>query len=426
MTIDQPDSQLKRQPHPVRLGRTLLPGLALILTLLAGAWWAWQQAARPVWSEAERAAIESLWIGNLGPVPPDPSNRVADDPAAAALGEHLFFDARLSANGAVACATCHQPAKGFQDGIALGQGIGTAARRTMPLVGAAYSPWYFWDGRSDSQWAQAFGPLENPVEHGGNRTQVARLIAEYYRADYESIFGPLADLSDLPEHAGPAGDDAARAAWNGLGEEQRVQVNTVVANAGKALAAYQRTLLPVPTRFDRYVEALRAGDARAAGTLLSEEELNGLRLFVGRANCTQCHNGPLLTNHFFHNTGVPPPSGAEPDPGRALGMQIVLQDEFNCLGPYSDAAAEECTELRFMPRGGFEFTGAFKVPGLRDVAGRAPYMSAGQIATLEEVMAHYNAAPVPATGHTDLRPLGLTAQEQRDLVAFLRTLSPQP
>ena len=406
----------------MRLRRTLF-GATLALALLAGAWLAWP---RSPWTADEQAAIESLWIGNLGPVPPDPSNRVADDPAAAALGERLFFDARFSANGAVACATCHQPAQGYQDGIALGQGIGTAARRTMPLVGAAYSAWYFWDGRADSQWAQALGPLENPVEHGGDRAQAARLIAQHYRTDYEALFGALPDLGGVPEHAAPGGDAAARAAWDGLSEAERAQVNTVAANAGKALAAYQRTLLPAPSRFDRYAAALRAGDYRAASELLTSEEIAGLRLFIGRGNCTQCHNGPLLTDHFFHNTGVPPAPGLAEDAGRALGVQLVLEDEFNCLGPYSDAAPEECVELRFMPPATFEFVGAFKAPGLRGVAERAPYMSAGQIATLAEVVAHYSAAPVPATGHTDLRPLSLDAAEQRALVAFLRTLSPEP
>src|SRR5690606_15553813 len=107
----------------------------------------------------------SLSIKSLPPLPPDPSNRYGDDPRAAALGHQLFFDTRLSANGKVSCATCHDPGRDFQDGLPLAVGVGTNTRRTMPIAGTAYSPWMFWDGRKDSQWSQALGPLESPVEH---------------------------------------------------------------------------------------------------------------------------------------------------------------------------------------------------------------------------------------------------------------------
>jgi cytochrome c peroxidase len=114
---------------------------------------------------------------------------VADDPRAAELGRQLFFDTRLSANGRVACATCHKPDQEFQDGTPLANGVGLTNRRTMPIAGTADSPFLFWDGRKDSQWAQALGPLESPVEHGGNRDQYAQVIAEHYRPAYEQVFG---------------------------------------------------------------------------------------------------------------------------------------------------------------------------------------------------------------------------------------------
>ena len=113
------------------------------------------------------AALE-LSLGALEALPPDPSNRWAEDERAADLGHRLFFDARLSANGRVSCATCHDPDRDFQDGVPLAKGVGTTERRTMPVAATAYSPFLFWDGRKDSQWAQALGPLESPVEHGGN------------------------------------------------------------------------------------------------------------------------------------------------------------------------------------------------------------------------------------------------------------------
>ncbi|HUQ83945.1 MAG TPA: cytochrome-c peroxidase, partial [Gemmatimonadaceae bacterium] len=133
------------------------------------------------WSASERETLRSLSLASLGPLPADPSNRYADDHAAAQLGHRLFFDARLSSNGKVSCASCHLPAQDFQDGKRLATGVGTTSRRTMPVPGTAYSPWQFWDGRADSQWSQALGPLESAVEHGGDRTQYAHLVAADYR-----------------------------------------------------------------------------------------------------------------------------------------------------------------------------------------------------------------------------------------------------
>ena len=134
----------------------------------------------PAWTPAEAKLIASLSLSTLPPLPPDPSNAVADDPAAAEFGPRLFFDTRLSGNGKVACASCHVPERQFQDGSALGSGMGRTNRRTMPIAGTAYSPWLFWDGRKDSQWSQALGPLESLVEHGADRMQIARLVASSY------------------------------------------------------------------------------------------------------------------------------------------------------------------------------------------------------------------------------------------------------
>jgi cytochrome c peroxidase len=374
------------------------------------------------WSESEMATLRGLWIGSLAPLPPDPSNVVADDPQAVALGHQLFFDTRLSSNEQVSCGTCHLPKQGFQDGVALAQGVGTTTRRTMPLAGTAYSPWLFWDGRKDSQWAQALGPLENAVEHGADRTMVAHLIARYYREEYEALFGPLPDLSDYPEHAGPVEDPAVRAAWEAMTAEQQETISRIFANIGKAIAAYERKIQFGPSRFDQYVEALLAGKQEEAAAILTPDEVAGLRIFIGEGNCTDCHSGPLFTNNDFHNTGVPIVPGLPEDTGRALGAQQVMADEFNCLGPYSDATPEQCSELRFLKTSGHELERQFKPPSLRNVAGRAPYMHAGQFASLEEVLAHYNTAPAAPYGHSELTPLDLTDAEVAQLVAFLRTL----
>jgi cytochrome c peroxidase len=348
------------------------------------------------WTTEEVGLLRSLSLRELGPVPADPTNRVADDPRAAGLGRKLFFDPRLSANGQVSCATCHIPEKDFQDGTPLAKGVGVTNRRTMPVAGMAHSPFLFWDGRKDSLWAQALGPLESPVEHGGSREQYAALIAAHYRSDYEAIFGTMPALSTR---------DAATA---------------VFVNLGKAIAAYERTIDYGPSRFDRYADRLQ-DTGRAPHGVLSADEVAGLRLFIGKASCTNCHNGPLLTNSEFHNTGVPARAGLPADSGRLAGADAVLRDEFNCRSRWSDNRSK-CAELDFLVTGDHVLERAFKVPSLRNVADRAPYMHAGQFTTLSEVVDHYNRAPAAPAGHSELRPLRLSTQERRQIEAFLRSL----
>ena len=343
-----------------------------------------------------RAASE-LALDALPPLPPDPSNRWADDPAAAALGERLFFDARLSSNGKVSCATCHDPKRGFQDGVPLGKGVGTAGRRTMPIAGTAYSPVLFWDGRKDSQWSQALGPLESPVEHGGNRAQYARIVAKHYRDEYVRIFGALPDL------------------------RHRDGQTAVFVNLGKAIAAYERTVQFKPSRFDRFVAAWKAS-GEMPKDILDAQERAGMALFLGKAECTHCHNGPLFTNNEFHNTGVAPRAGKAADRGRIVAVAAVRADEFNCRSRWSDAKPGQCAELDFLPEANAVQAGAFRVPSLRNVAGRAPYMHAGQMKTLRQVLDHYNRAPKAAAGVSELRPLRLATVELDQLEAFLRTL----
>jgi len=377
-------------------------------------------SGRGGWTSAQLEELRSMSFAELDSLPRDPTNRVADDPRAADLGRRLFFDTRLSANGRVACSTCHQADRGFQDGIALANGVGTTARRTMPIAGMARSPFLFWDGRKDSLWAQALGPLESPVEHGGTRAQYAHVIAESYAPEYEELFGVLPDLSRVPRSAGPVADREAASAWNALSTAQRDDVTRVFVNVGKAVAAYERRIEFAASRFDKYVAGLTSG--QPGQSILTDDEIAGLRLFIGRANCTQCHNGPLFTSNEFHNTGVPPRPELAIDHGRLAGATAVLSDEFNCRSRWSDARAQ-CAELEFIVTGEHTLDRAYKVPSLRNVADRAPYMDAGQFATLADVLDHYNRAPAAATGHSELRPLRLKAVELRQLEAFLRTLS---
>ena len=373
----------------------LLAGL-----VLAGIFLLPQAAAEETWSAAEVATLRSLWIGRLGPLPPDPTNAVADSPDAAKLGQRLFFDPRLSQNSGISCATCHQPIRRFTDGLPKAVGVGMSKRNALSVVASAYSPWLYWDGRRDSLWSQALTPLEDVDEHGATREQVVAFVVgdSGYRAAYRQVFGTEPDATS---------QDA---------------VNRTFANIGKALAAYERLLLPGPSRFDRFVEAVVDGNEDLQRELYSSDESAGLKLFISDAECTNCHNGPLLTNNEFHNTGTLSYPGDPPDKGRAAGVPQVRADPFNCLGDYSDGAASDCVELEFV-RTGPDLLGAFRTPSLRNLEDTEPYMHKGQLKTLADVLRHYNQAPAAMIGHSELTPLSLGKRELEELEAFLRTLA---
>ncbi len=367
--------------------------------LIAVAWYNWPAGPRP-WSDADIAMLQSLSIDSLEPLPADPTNAVADNPRAAEFGHALFFDPRLSLNGGISCSTCHQPLRKFTDGLPKGQAIGTSKRNTPSIVGTAYSPWLYWDGRRDSQWSQALSPLEDENEHGTNRQQVLEVISSdpQYAEMYRKLFGELPDMTDV------------------------VAVNIAFANIGKAFAAYERLLQPGPAPFDNYVAALLAEDADRQAELFSDDEIVGLQLFIGDANCTQCHNGPLLTNNEFHNTGVISFPGELPDKGRTIGVREVATNEFNCIGSYSDDTGRACPELEYA-RTGPELIAAFRTPSLRNVEDTAPYMHKGQLPTLFATLQHYNEASLAMIGHNEAKPLKLRDSDLRQLEAFLFTLS---
>ncbi len=406
-----------------RLARLI--GLAAAVALVS--WWFNRTVDPSPWTEIETGMLRSLWIGSLPPLAPDPSNAVADDARAAKLGQQLFFDQRLSGNGGIACATCHQPERRFTDGRPKGQAIGTSKRNTPSIVGTAYSPWLYWDGRKDSLWSQALSPLEDPNEHAGTRMQYVRLIAtdSSYRAAYEALFGPLPDLSDrsrFPDAAAPIAEPQLNAAWQAMSARDRELVNRIFVNIGKSIAAYERLLVPGPSRFDAYVQAVLDRDEATQHATFSDDEIMGLRLFIGEANCTQCHNGPLFTNHEFHNTGVTTFPREVPDKGRIVGVRSVKSDPFNCLSAFSDDPAKDCAELRFA-RTGPELIGAMRTPSLRNLEGTGPYMHKGQLATPAAVLKHYNRAPLAMIGHNEAKALKLSRRERMQLEVFLETLA---
>jgi cytochrome c peroxidase len=378
------------------------------------------------WSKAEVETIRSLWLGSLPPPPRDPSNAYSDDPRAVELGKKFFFDRRFSANGTVSCGTCHQPDKNFEDGLPLAHGIGMTSRRTMPLIGMAYSSWFFWDGRRDSLWSQALSPPEAPLEHGITRTLCALIISKHYRAEYEEVFGPMPDFKeeDYPILARPAPDfPYAYDAWQSMSPEKRDEVNRLYVNMGKAIAAYVRLILPGPSPFDQYAEAAIKGDKEGMEKFFSPLEAEGLRLFIGKAKCINCHNGPMLTNGDFHNVGIPQPTHLMADRGRAEGIRKVHSDLFNCLSKYSDAGPGDCAELRFMDTRTEKYEGAFKTPSLRNVAERPPYMHTGQFGTLRGVLEHYREVKPGGMISPELEHRGLSDMELDRLEAFLRTLT---
>ncbi|WP_214470524.1 cytochrome c peroxidase [Mesorhizobium sp. dw_380] len=396
--------------------RRLFCFLAMMAVILAG-------CGKPDFSDAEKKTIASLALNTLPSLKPDTTNRFADVPAAAALGSTLFFDVGMSREGTVSCSTCHKIDRQFQDDLPQAVGVGHTNRRTMPLAGVARDPWFFWDGRRDSLWAQALTPLENPLEQAGNRAAYAHYIKARFGERYERIFGPLPDFSGIPLNASPQGNDAEKAAWNAMSDAQRDAINRVFANIGKAIAAFERSIEPAQTRFDRFALDLVTGAEPKGDAVFSREEILGLKLFLGKANCVTCHNGPRFTDNGFHNTGVPPVPDLPPDRGRVDAVRQVEADPFNCFGAYRDGDAGACGELRFMVKSEPELVRAYKTPSLRGAAGRPPYMHAGQFSSLDEVVAHYAKAAPSVEGTSEIHPLELSDRERAALVAFLKTLS---
>jgi cytochrome c peroxidase len=334
--------------------------------------------------------------------PADETNAKADDPQAARLGRALFFEPRLSGSGRLSCSSCHQPARSWTDGLPLAHGAGTGRRHTPSLWNVAYNRWLFWDGRADSLWSQALHPIESAQEMAGSREAAARLLHDdaTLRRAYEAAFGPL-----------PAGTD-------------RSQVTRVFVNLGKALAAFERTLVSRRAPFDAFADALRTGDL-AGQAVLGPAAQRGARLFVGRANCRACHAGPTFSDGEFHDIGLAPASPA--DAGRLEGIDHVRASEFGAAGEWSDGRdGPRARNVRFLARAPHA-QGQFKTPTLRNVALTAPYMHDGRLGSLADVLAHYSAlpGPGPAAAHheTVLSPLALTPGETADLIAFLESLS---
>jgi cytochrome c peroxidase len=367
-----------------------------------------------IFTEREWAVIQRLSPLPATP-PPSPTNRVADNPDAARLGQMFFFDERFSKDGTVACATCHSPFHGFADVEATSLGAGRGTRNAPTLLNVAYNEWQFWDGRSDTLWSQALIALEGEKEQAGTRLQYAHLIKSLYQKDYEVVFGPLPNLADINRF--PLDGKPGDAKYDNMSEKDKIAVNTVFANIGKAIEAYERLLISRNAPFDQYV----AGDVDAIGS----EAKRGLKLFIGKGVCILCHDNSNFTDNEFHNIGVPQ-GKLPPDTGRYDGIKVLLDNPFNGGSIYSDAPEIPQRILDFLEPTQQQ-QGQFKTPTLRNVALTAPYFHTGEFPTLESIIAFNNAGGVPS-GFVGMRegalePLSLNEQEAKDLVEFLLTLT---
>ncbi|MEC7947092.1 MAG: cytochrome c peroxidase [Myxococcota bacterium] len=383
----------------------------------------------------EEALAVVLGMSPLPGLPADPTNHVADDPAAAALGHALYFDPRLSGSGAHSCATCHDPAMGFGDGLALSEAAGTTERHAPHLWDVGYQRWFLWDGRCDSLWCQATGPLEAIEEMDGDRMSIARLVtSDPDLSDaYASVFGESPDFSapGFPRHARPLDDpdhpDAI--AWQQMDPTDQDAVTRVFTNVTKAIGAYERRLVTGPTRFDRFVTALAAGTPMGLDSL-SVQEVRGLALFAGEGNCHLCHSGPLLSNLEFHSVGLGiRPWLAEDDLGRYDGIERLRDSPFNAAGRWSDAPdGEAALRIERLVQTS-EQVGQFKTPSLRNITRSPPYMHGGHFETLYEVVENYARLDEEmGLGHleTFMVPLDWGPQEIDAVVAFLGALESTP
>ena len=375
-------------------------------------------AALPVIADAQTAPStatpvtftesELRQILSFGPWPPvpkrDPSNRASGKPEAIRFGEKLFFSPKLSGKGDLSCASCHLPSQHWTEAKPRAIGAAPTDRNTLSLENVRLQRWFGWDGASDNLWAQSIRPLVDPREMHSTPADVADAVrkAPELAASYRRVFGKT------------------------VGRPGAITDEQVLVNLGKALAAFQETITSGRTPFDDFRDALARGDLAAAASY-PEPAQRGLRIFIGRGNCSVCHTGPAFSNGEFHDIGIPYfVAGGGVDSGRHAGLERLAHSRFNLLGPYSDdRARRSATPVRHVMPQPRNF-GEFRTPGLRNVARTAPFMHNGRLATLCEVVKHYselNEERLHSDGERILKPLKLDAGETRDLLAFLDSLS---
>lgn len=405
-------------------------------------------------------------IHTLSPLPAqlpvDSTNKYRDSPAAALLGQKLFFEPRLSGpiqkgtreegqlgaigdRGKIACRNCHMPESKWLFDIRSNNGgpipnataLGSKwmSRKASSLVNTVFyvnksgAHWRENDGYTDSEWFDAQSEPEGAQVQNGSRLQLAHVIYDHYRDDYNAAFpdwplpSALADTKRFPATGSPSTDVAN---WKSLSAADQEIVNRILANYGKAIEAYLRKLVSRDAHFDRFV----AGDSKA----ISDSAKSGLKLFIGKAGCVKCHNGPMFSDDDFHVIGLKIDTTRSPhaDPsetGRAANLTticdpVVAGADFSVNGPFSDDRATTrngsfCKKT--VP------VGLWRTKGLRQVAETPPYFRDGQAATLDEVIEFYNrggdAEGEYLGGPKEIKELELTREEKAQLKDFLKTLT---
>ena len=324
-------------------------------------------------------------LSALGP-PPVP----ADNPMTEAkieLGKMLFFDPILSGNYAMPCSACHLPDAGWavQDRISFGYPGTTHWRNSQTIINSAYYAKLFWAGSSKSLEAQARSAARGGVAGNGEDDMMESRLAfvPEYRKRFADVFG-----DDWPN----------------------------VRHAYMAIAAFERTLVQTDTPFDNYMK----GDDKA----LTGQQKRGLKLFAGKANCIACHNGPLLSDEQYYNTGVPPYAGWEEDELAQITFRFELYAKGSTEKLYRNTKDDPGLYFRTKDK---QHKGKFRTPSLRYTKYTYPYMHNGMLATLRDVVEFYNAGggknEFSKTKSALIRPLKLKKQEIDDLVAFLESLS---
>lgn len=292
-------------------------------------------------------------------LPEKPSSPPDNEPNAdrVALGKMLYFDPRLSGDGNLSCAICHNPSLGWSDGQATAKGVKSMVleRSSPTITNTGYNTIQMWDGRKKSLEDQAMGPMEATVEMN---MDIKRLF-EWLNgnAGYRALFAKAYPGEDIN-----------------------------ATTLSKAMASFERTVISNNSPFDHWVR----GNAKA----MTPQQVEGLKLFTGKANCAACHSAPNFTDNGFHNVGLPSYGKPEPDMGRYAQKPIK------------------------------SMKGAFKTPTLRDTDTTAPYFHDGHAKTLMEVVEHYNKGGVIKTDLSpNIKELGLTQAEKEALVAFMHALT---
>ncbi len=383
-------------------------------------------------------------LSPLPELPEDPTNRFADDPGAAAFGQRLFFETAYSgplvigddgsnggagpvgATGTMSCASCHEgpwliDLRSQPGNVSLGSQY--LPRNAGSMINVAfYFPWIENDGLLDSLWSECMIDIEFDLSFNSSRLRLAHVLHEKHRDEYNALFDPDLDPALSPDHPDahrfPADARPGSAAWDAMSPEDQDHATGAWVHFGKSIHAYLKLLVSRDAPFDRYV----AGDTSALGASAKR----GLKLFVGKAACVECHNTPHFSDDDFHNNGlVAAGSHVVPtEQGRYAVIDFQLGHEFNSNSRWSD---DRDTGRLDEVRKDEALIGKWRTKGLRQVAETAPYMHTGQFATLADVVDFYDKGGLSegliGTRDEVLKPLNLSAREKADLVEFLRSLT---